>query len=384
MTSRAARGGFERVGLGSLPSTAVLELTYACNHACLFCSCPWYGEGFEVLPELAVEDWRSIIAALVARGVSEFAFTGGEPLLKVGWREVVRFARRLEVNRLEAVAPARSTPKLHLTSNGRAMEDEDLCFLAEEGVHLMLSLPGVETYAEHTGGGDPERVLALFSAAQRLGLSTTVGVTVTRRNLHEVYSTIGQAFLAGAGTLLLNRFLPGGRGTAHMRDLALDADGLRTMLDEAEAALQDAGRTGHVGTELPVCAFDAGRLERLGVGTQCGAASTFFVVDPSGFVRVCNHSPVRLLPWTDLDRVWGEPRWRRFALHDHQRAGCDDCALGHRCDAGCPEATEIAASARRNEATVPNAVTRQAGECHLQVANRLSLDGAPLVGQVRT
>jgi hypothetical protein len=36
-----------------------------------------------------------------------------------------------------------------------------------------------------------------------MGLRTTVGVTVTRRNLDELYQTIAAALLAGAGTLLL-------------------------------------------------------------------------------------------------------------------------------------------------------------------------------------
>ena len=44
----AADGRAERrVGTGLLPSTAVLELTYRCNHECIFCSCPWYASGFE-------------------------------------------------------------------------------------------------------------------------------------------------------------------------------------------------------------------------------------------------------------------------------------------------------------------------------------------------
>ena len=202
------------------------------------------------------------------------------------------------------------------------MTDDALRFLAGSDVHLMFSLPGLETYPEHTGGGIPERVLSLFGKAAALGSAATVGVTVTRRNLHEVYSTIGEAFLAGAGDLLLNRFLPGGRGLAHWRDLALDRDGTRRMLDEAEAALRASGRRGHVGTELPRCGFDRGRLAQLQVGTRCGAAHLFFVVDPSGFVRVCNHSATRLLHWTEMERLWEESHWRRFALHQHGSPTC--------------------------------------------------------------
>ena len=152
--------------------------------------------------------------------------------------------------------PGHIPPGLHVISNGKATTPDDLRFMADHGVHLMLSLPGIETYAQHTGGGDPGRVLALFEEAARIGLPTTVGVTVTRRNLHEAYTTIGHAFLAGAGSLLLNRFLPGGRGLANRVDLTLDMSDVGLMLDEADAALRAAGRDGHLGTELPMCAIN--------------------------------------------------------------------------------------------------------------------------------
>jgi radical SAM protein with 4Fe4S-binding SPASM domain len=216
-----------------------------------------------------------------------------------------------------------------------------------------------ETYAEHTGGGDPAAVLDLFARASALGIRTTVGVTVTRRNLHEVFETIAEALLAGADELLLNRFLPGGRGLERWRDLALDGDGLRTGMREAEAALQAARRNGPVGTELPGCALEAGGGQRLRAGTRCGAANDFFVVDPSGYIRVCNHSPVRLLPWRESDRLWDVPRWRRFALHEHENPGCEDCADVDACDAGCPEATAILAEAGGHDALLEQCRSRR-------------------------
>jgi radical SAM protein with 4Fe4S-binding SPASM domain len=319
----------------------VLELTYRCNQECIFCSCPWYGDAFEQLPEMAISQWKDLLGALASHGVSEFAFTGGEPLLKEGWREIVSHASALRVRRASRGRGENGLPGVHLISNGRDMTDDALRFLAGLGVHLMFSLPGLETYQEHTGGGSPEPVLSLFEKAAALGAAATAGVTVTRRNLHEVYSTIGEAFLAGADELLLNRFLPGGRGLKHWRDLALDRSATSHMLDEAEAALRASGRRGHVGTELPMCGFDASRLHQLHVGTRCGAAHLFFAVDPSGFLRVCNHSPTRLLHWTEMDRLWEEPHWRRFALHQHVTAGCKGCPSEHRCDAGCPEGARL-------------------------------------------
>ena len=34
-----------------LPSVAVLEMTYRCNHACRFCSCPWFAGMLKPGPE---------------------------------------------------------------------------------------------------------------------------------------------------------------------------------------------------------------------------------------------------------------------------------------------------------------------------------------------
>jgi radical SAM protein with 4Fe4S-binding SPASM domain len=350
-----------------LPATAVLELTYLCNHQCVFCSCPWYGGRYERLPELAVSEWKDLLSALAREGVTEIAFTGGEPLLKEGWREIVRHASELRTHVASNASCESGRPGVHLISNGRAMTDDALRFLADLGVQVMFSLPGLDTYAEHTGGEGPDRVLGLFERAANLGLTTTVGVTVTRWNLYEVYSTIGEALLAGASELLLNRFLPGGRGLAHWRDLALDRNETAQMLAEAEAALRASGRWGHVGTELPRCGFDPGRQSRLQVGTLCGAAHLFFAVDPSGFLRVCNHSPTRLGHWTEMNRLWEQPLWRRFALHQHAPTGCEGCPLAYVCDGGCPEASRILAGEHGwdplvGEGQAPRARTSAAGD----------------------
>jgi hypothetical protein len=53
-----------------LPTTAVLELTAACNRKCLFCSCPWEAaavSGFESRGELSVANWKEVITMLRVR-----------------------------------------------------------------------------------------------------------------------------------------------------------------------------------------------------------------------------------------------------------------------------------------------------------------------------
>ncbi len=322
----------------TLPTTAVLELTYRCNHACTFCSCPWLDEQgpFDRRPELSIDRWKAVVGQLVRRGVSNIALTGGEPLLKQGFEELVEFAGSLRL-----AGRPRSTPRLHVLTNGLILDESHLELFRRHDVHVGISLPGLRTFAEHTGAGSPDRVLEAFGRLKALGLRNHVGITVTRKNLGELYETLAEALLAGARFGLLNRFMPGGRGLRHASELALDQAEVRRMLDTAEEVLRLGRRRGSVGTELPRCLVDDSAFRRLRVGSRCSAATGFFVVGPSGWVRVCNHSPIRLLPVDEIEAVGSDPYWRRFVDRRHLPQACTGCEDAERCDGGCREAAHV-------------------------------------------
>jgi radical SAM protein with 4Fe4S-binding SPASM domain len=312
----------------AFPRTAVLEMTYRCNHACLFCSCPWFAENFAIQDEIGTDEWKAIIDELVRRNIVDLAFTGGEPLLKEEIFDIIRHAAGRGVS-------------THLLSNGRIMSDDVLQFCAENNVQLSMSLPGLETFGEHTGSDtNPQDVLDWIRKSHEAGVVTVAGITVTNRNLDELFETMAEALLAGADSILLNRFMPGGRGLQH-RDYELNAEQLTIMLDTAEEVLRTANRFGHVGTELPHCVIESAKYEHLQVGTRCSAAVGFFVIDPSGYVRVCNHSEHRLLHWRELDNVPENPYWKRFTEKSFLPPSCLDCEYSFRCDGGCREAAHI-------------------------------------------
>jgi len=312
----------------SLPLTAVLEMTYRCNHVCLFCSCPWFADNFAIEDEIDADEWKAVIDALHVRNVYDMAFTGGEPLLKDGLFDIIRHAAGLGVS-------------THLLSNGRMMSDEVLQFCAENKVQLSISLPGLETFQEHTGSDtNPQDVLDWLRKSHELGIATVAGITVTNHNLYELFEMMAEALLAGADSILLNRFMPGGRGLQH-RHYELTTPQLNEMLDTAEEVLRTANRSGHVGTELPLCVIEPSKYKHLNVGTRCSAAVGFFVIDPSGYIRVCNHSEKRLLHWRELDRIAEHPYWKRFTEKSFLPSYCFGCEHSFRCDGGCREAAHI-------------------------------------------
>lgn len=169
-----------------------------------------------------------------------------------------------------------------------------------------------------------------------------MNVTVTQRNIHELFQTLSLGLISGANSLLLNRFLPGGRGLAHMDELKLTREQTNEMLDVAEEVLGYSNRFGSVGTEIPFCAIqDPKKYQHLNIGYQCAAAKGFFVVDPSGNIRTCNHSPRIVGHIFDKSVITDVAYWNMFAAGDYKPDMCSRCKLSPICDCGCREVAHI-------------------------------------------
>lgn len=320
-----------------LPKSAVLELTFKCNHKCKFCSCPWdapdskYPKG----EELSVDEWIRVVDILYSRGVESFSLSGGEVLLKDGFETILQHIRDEGDNR-GIYLP------IVLISNGRKMNEEYLRLFKKLNVHLSMSLPGYDTFAEHTGVDNVDGVLHWFQVAKRIGLNTTVNITVTRKNYHELFQTISLGLINGANDILLNRFLPGGRGLGYMDELRLSQDQINGMLDTAEEVLTYANKYGNTGTEIPFCAIrHIDKYKHIHFGYKCAAAKGFFVVDPAGNVRACNHSP------HIVGHIFGNPMiedtdyWNLFARSRYKPTMCSGCGKINMCDCGCREVAGI-------------------------------------------
>lgn len=320
-----------------LPRSVAYEVTYRCNHRCLFCSCPWYApeSRYHCGNELDVEQWNRVTDLLIEKGVVSFSISGGEALMKEGLIDILsHIHRRLDEHQLKS--------PIVLISNGRLVNEQWLRAFHDLGVHLSMSLPGYSTFKFHTGVDNADGVLEMFRQAKAIGLTTTANITVTKQNLHELFETASIALINGAGSILLNRFLPGGRGLSNIDQLLLSRQEINEMLSVCEEVLALANRYGNVGTEIPLCVIDnPDSLRHLHVGYRCAAAKGFFVVDPSGQLRTCNHSP------HVVGHVFSEPMisdvqyWNMFQNSDFKPSVCKGCDDILRCDCGCREVANI-------------------------------------------
>ncbi|OGI23180.1 MAG: hypothetical protein A2287_04460 [Candidatus Melainabacteria bacterium RIFOXYA12_FULL_32_12] len=329
-----------------LPATCVLEMTYKCNHKCLFCSCPWEAKNdFKKRKELSLQEWKDCIKLMAEKGVCNIAFTGGEALLRKDLKEIIEFAGSCISEYIETkdgiLVSEKKPPKLYLISNGELVNDEALSLCKDNNIHLSMSLPGLRTFKYHTQSGNYQKILKNFTKAKEMGITTTVNITVTKKNLFELYETISEALIAGADSLLLNRFLPGGRGLKYAKELLLSIEDINKMLDIAEEVLKTANRKGSVGTELPKCIIDTSKYSYLKVSTKCSAAINFFVVGPSGFIRTCNHSPIELCHFSEFESLKSNSYWKSFTQKEYIPSSCNDCNSLSECDCGCREAAHV-------------------------------------------
>lgn len=311
-----------------LPRVAALELTYRCNHKCLFCSCPWEANDTYKETEMTLNEWMCVIDTLISNGVDSFTLTGGEPLMRDDIYEIIDFILSRNAS-------------LNIISNGRKITDNFLDFIAERKVSICISLPGIETFVEHTGVDNVDSVLELFEKTKVRNIRTTANIAVTKKNIGELYENIAYALIKGADYILLNRFLPGGRGLSN-KEYLLSVEETNQMLDIAEEVLSKANKYGHVGTELPLCAIkDPKRYKRLQVSNLCAAGKGFCVIDPSGYLKVCNHSPIRICKYTELKSLNTNDYWNKFRERRYIPEMCIGCDKRDLCDGGCREAAHV-------------------------------------------
>lgn len=330
-----------------VPKTAVFELTYKCNHKCIFCSTPWESpkNDYGKIEELSIDQWKDCLDTVVNHGVVSLAFSGGEPLLKEGLPELIEYAKAREIKEPvfskegEIIGHKPGNLKLSLITNGKLVDANWIKLFKENEVDLVVSLPGRKTFGYHTGGGDFDLILSNISKLSKAGVKVVIGVCVTKKNINELFETIAYGFLNGAKQLLLNRFLPGGRGLLY-EELCLNSDEVVKMFDMAEEACTAANLFGSVGTEVPKCLIKK-EYKMLKVGSMCSGGIEFFVIDPSGRVRPCNHSPVNLGYYKDIISAIKTDYWQVFKERRFLPEECSGCMQSIECDCGCREAAHI-------------------------------------------
>lgn len=324
---------------GTLPKTFVLELTRDCNHRCSHCYAVWGA------PAAAVANSRAG-APMTAREVEELvarlqddapietiALSGGEPLLRDDLPEIVAMLSR------RGISPA-------IITNGRLLTAEKADALAgASAFEITLFSHRSEVHDRLAGSpGAWEGAVQAMATLRQTRRDFVAVFVAARANSADLEDTAKLAIALGAYGLMYNRVNFGAHNLRHIARLAPTPAMIQANLDTLEALAQKYHLPVAVSVVVEPCVVDVSRYQNIHFGwCPLAGPEAYFTIDPSGNVRVCNHSPVELgnIRQGGFAEIYrNHPRVKAFReTWPEECAECDP-NLKQMCRGGCKAAAE--------------------------------------------
>jgi cyclic pyranopterin phosphate synthase len=214
-----------------------VSVTDRCNLRCTYCM----SEQMKFLPKaelLSLEELDRVCTAFVRRGVRHLRLTGGEPLMRRGFMELVRsLARHLDSGALD---------ELTLTTNGVRLREfaRDLKDAGVRRINVSLDSLDRATFARIARADCLAQVLDGIAAAQDAGLKIKINtVALKRDNRHDLPGIIRWAHDCGMDITLIET-MPLGAVDEDRTDQFLSLTAVRRELESYWTLTDLADRTG--------------------------------------------------------------------------------------------------------------------------------------------
>ncbi len=213
-----------------------LSVTDRCDLRCAYCM----PERMKFLPRsevLSLVELDELASAFIRLGISKLRLTGGEPLVRKGFVDLVAGLSRHLGNGLD---------ELVITTNGTRLADHAAA-LARHGVRrINVSIDSLHPadYARITRGGDIARVIAGVDAAIDAGIKVKINtVALANDNLGEVVTLADWAHQRGAAISFIE-VMPLGDVEASRIDQHVPMGDVRRRLSERWSLTPIALNTG--------------------------------------------------------------------------------------------------------------------------------------------
>ncbi len=174
-----------------------MSVTDRCDLRCVYCM-PANQRFLPKADVLTLEQIDALCSAFIRLGVRKLRLSGGEPLVRRGFPDLVRMlSRHLDSGALE---------ELTLTTNGTRLAEHAEALAAAGVRRINVSLDSLEagTFGRLTRGGDVKRVIAGIDAALSAGIRVKLNiVALALDNAEELPSLIAWAHARGLDASLI-------------------------------------------------------------------------------------------------------------------------------------------------------------------------------------
>jgi radical SAM protein with 4Fe4S-binding SPASM domain len=178
MNSSVLEQGLSEIGIRlekkgkRVPLFCQIAVTYRCNFNCVHCYCP----RSDFKGELSVGKFKKIIDELADLGCVEVCFTGGEPFLKKGFLDLIKYTRAKGI-------------LVRIMSNGSLIDANLLKFLKKNPVmKFEVTLYGAskKTFEKMTQSkGGYEKVIGNIMRLKQIGVPLKLKSCITKLNIGE-------------------------------------------------------------------------------------------------------------------------------------------------------------------------------------------------------
>ena len=315
------------MSIESFPFIVGWELTLACNLRCRHCAS---SAGLARENELTLAECLEICEQFPALLVREVDFTGGEPLMKVGWEKIAARLHELGI-------------PTHLVTNGIGLTPDTVGLMKDVGLASVgVSLDGMAATHDHVraSGGMFSRVVAGLERLVAAGIPPTVITAVNSRSVAELPQVFDLLQSLGVRAWQLQPIFPSGR-SSERPELQLD-ENQYLELGRFTAEWSQKGR--EVGLQLRA-ADSCGYFTELATGPEwygCNAGITAVGIMSDGRIKGCLSMPDELadgdLRKNDLWDIWFQPGAFAYSRdYESGRLGpnCAGCEHGEQCRGGC-------------------------------------------------
>jgi GTP 3',8-cyclase len=200
-----------------------VSVTDRCDLRCVYCM----AERMVFLPKaevLSLEELDRVASVFIGLGVKKLRLTGGEPLVRKGFMELVgNLSRHLRSGALQ---------ELTLTTNGTRLAHHaaELADLGVRRINVSLDTLKPDLFRTLTRGGDLAQVLAGLEAARAAGIQLKINtVALARDNAAEIPALIQWAHGQGMDLTLIET-MPMGEVEADRTDQYLSLKAVRDEL----------------------------------------------------------------------------------------------------------------------------------------------------------
>ncbi len=275
----------------------VVEVTEACNHACMHCYNYWRPRRGDVpiLPAAAatVERGRRVLTRpdfvrLVKKikrdaRLRYIALSGGEPFLRPDLPEIVSDL-------------SNEGEGLVTITNGSLITEERLRRMPEHSnFEITLFSAHRETHDAIAGRKSFDRLLETFLLLQKHHCGLVIACVLSRLNAADVALTMELAVAVGAQAVMLNRVNLSRPALPLATDLVPSPEVLRETLGAADRMAEKYGLGVVLSVPVPPCVVDPSEFSHLQAGwCPRGGKDAYYTLGCTGLVRPCNHTSVVL------------------------------------------------------------------------------------------